>query len=135
MFRPAHWCNLTRLILSCHLSCRRLTTVQRADRFINRSMSASSELALDERWRQPTDNDWVASLDLSAAKSLIQLLSQSNNPPNKHVQPRVLILYGSLRATSYSRLLAFEFARILDSLGAEVRVFNPQDCTDERRGD
>lgn len=90
-------------------------------------MSASSEFALDERWRKPTDNDWVASLDLSAAKSLIQLLSQSNNPPNKHVQPRVLILYGSLRATSYSRLLAFEFARILDSLGAEVRVFNPQD--------
>lgn len=37
----------------------------------------------------------------------------------------MLILYGSLRTRSYSKLLAFEFARILDLLGAEVRVFNP----------
>ena len=39
--------------------------------------------------------------------------------------PRILVLYGSLRATSFSRLLALEFARILDSLGADVRVFDP----------
>lgn len=41
--------------------------------------------------------------------------------------PKVLILYGSLRAHSYSKLLAYEFARILDFLGAEVRVFDPAD--------
>lgn len=41
--------------------------------------------------------------------------------------PKVLILYGSLRAHSYSKLLAYEFARILDFLGAEVRVFDPSD--------
>lgn len=39
--------------------------------------------------------------------------------------PRILILYGSLRARSFSRLAAEEAARILVRLGAEVRVFNP----------
>ncbi|MCX7646825.1 MAG: arsenical resistance protein ArsH [Rhodobacteraceae bacterium] len=39
--------------------------------------------------------------------------------------PRILILYGSLRARSYSRLAAEEAGRILARLGAEVRVFNP----------
>jgi len=41
-------------------------------------------------------------------------------------KPRVLMLYGSLRARSYSRFLTFEAARLLDRLGAEVRVFDPQ---------
>lgn len=40
---------------------------------------------------------------------------------------RVLVLYGSLRERSYSRLLAEEAARILEGLGAEVRIFNPID--------
>lgn len=39
--------------------------------------------------------------------------------------PRILILYGSLRSRSFSRLAAEEAARILTRLGAEVRVFNP----------
>lgn len=41
--------------------------------------------------------------------------------------PRVLVLYGSLREKSYSRLLAEEAARVLESFGAEVRVFRPHD--------
>ena len=40
--------------------------------------------------------------------------------------PRILILYGSLRPTSFSRKLAYEFARILDLLGCDVRVYNPR---------
>ena len=43
----------------------------------------------------------------------------SNHPP------RILILYGSLRARSFSRLAAEEAGRILTRLGAEVRFFNP----------
>jgi len=39
--------------------------------------------------------------------------------------PRILILYGSLRARSFSRLTAEEGARILMRLGAEVRFFHP----------
>ena len=39
--------------------------------------------------------------------------------------PRILLLYGSLRKTSYSRLAAEEAARILTHLGAETRSFDP----------
>ncbi|MFN6995440.1 MAG: arsenical resistance protein ArsH [Aquincola tertiaricarbonis] len=39
--------------------------------------------------------------------------------------PRILMLYGSLRERSYSRLLTFEAARLLQALGAEVRIFDP----------
>ncbi|WP_424993687.1 arsenical resistance protein ArsH [Oceaniradius stylonematis] len=44
--------------------------------------------------------------------------------PSLH-RPRVLMLYGSLRERSFSRFLTYEAARILDRLGAEVRVFDP----------
>ena len=40
--------------------------------------------------------------------------------------PRILILYGSLRPTSFSRKLAYEFARLLETLGCDVRTYNPQ---------
>jgi arsenic resistance protein ArsH len=39
--------------------------------------------------------------------------------------PRILLLYGSLRATSYSRLLTLEAERILRHFGADTRVFDP----------
>jgi len=39
--------------------------------------------------------------------------------------PRILMLYGSLRERSYSRLLTLEASRLLESLGAEVQVFDP----------
>ncbi|MBO1112119.1 arsenical resistance protein ArsH [Bordetella petrii] len=39
--------------------------------------------------------------------------------------PRFLLLYGSLRERSYSRLAAEEAARILHVLGGETRLFNP----------
>ena len=39
--------------------------------------------------------------------------------------PRILLLYGSLRQRSFSRLLAEEAARLLQALGAETKFFNP----------
>jgi len=39
--------------------------------------------------------------------------------------PRILLLYGSLRQRSFSRLLAEEAARLLHALGAETKFFNP----------
>ncbi len=39
--------------------------------------------------------------------------------------PRVLLLYGSVRKRSFSRLLTFEAERLLRRFGAETRVFHP----------
>ncbi|WP_246750316.1 arsenical resistance protein ArsH [Martelella lutilitoris] len=39
--------------------------------------------------------------------------------------PRILMLYGSLRERSYSRLLTEEAARLLKAYGADVRIFDP----------
>jgi arsenic resistance protein ArsH len=39
--------------------------------------------------------------------------------------PRILLLYGSLRDTSYSRATAEEGARVLRALGCETKSFNP----------
>ena len=44
----------------------------------------------------------------------------SSNPP------RILLLYGSLRERSFSRLAVEEAARLLEAMGAETRVFNPR---------
>ena len=44
--------------------------------------------------------------------------------PSAH-PPRIVLLYGSLRARSFSRLLAEEAARLLQAMGAETRIFNP----------
>ncbi len=40
-------------------------------------------------------------------------------------KPRILMLYGSLRTRSYSKLLTLEAARLLEHFGAEVRIFDP----------
>ncbi|KAJ3119725.1 hypothetical protein HK098_005212 [Nowakowskiella sp. JEL0407] len=59
---------------------------------------------------------WVSQLELDLVREF-----GAGHPPI-----RVLILYGSLRTRSFSRLLAYEYARLLESLGADVRVFNPE---------
>ena len=41
--------------------------------------------------------------------------------------PRILLLYGSLRERSYSRLSVEEAARLLQFFGAETRIFDPSD--------
>ena len=51
--------------------------------------------------------------------------------------PRILLLYGSLRERSFSRLMIEEAARILTRLGAETRTFSPSglplpDDTDDK---
>lgn len=44
--------------------------------------------------------------------------------PSAH-PPRILLLYGSLRERSYSKLLTLEAERLLNHFGAETRVFDP----------
>lgn len=46
-------------------------------------------------------------------------------PGETYHPPRILMLYGSLRERSYSRLMSEEAARILRQFGAEVKIFNP----------
>ncbi|KAJ1542716.1 hypothetical protein HK096_009131, partial [Nowakowskiella sp. JEL0078] len=85
-----------------------------------------SESEITERYRpyrlpsvsedSPQPDDWVSTLELDSAR----LFGSTHQPL------RVLILYGSLRTRSFSRLVAFEYGRILESLGADVRVFNPE---------
>jgi arsenic resistance protein ArsH len=59
-------------------------------------------------------------------------------PKERSTHPvKILILYGSLRKTSYSRMVAEEGGRILERLGAEVRFYDPTDLplVDEVNGD
>ena len=51
--------------------------------------------------------------------------AQFSTTPSAH-KPRILLLYGSLRERSFSRLVVEESARILQAMGAETRIFNPQ---------
>jgi arsenic resistance protein ArsH len=52
---------------------------------------------------------------------MLSLAQGSSHPP------RILLLYGSLRQRSFSRLVTEESARILQRLGAETRIFDPRD--------
>ncbi|WP_161866545.1 arsenical resistance protein ArsH [Pseudomonas yangonensis] len=45
--------------------------------------------------------------------------------PSDAPAPRILLLYGSNRERSFSRLLIEEAARLLQHLGAETRIFDP----------
>ncbi|EJT75214.1 hypothetical protein GGTG_05151 [Gaeumannomyces tritici R3-111a-1] len=68
-----------------------------------------------------SNSDWVMKLELAAAAKMVEteILSQGKD------RLRVLVLYGSLRSRSYSKLLAYEASRILFRLGCDVRVYDP----------
>ncbi|MEE9376248.1 MAG: arsenical resistance protein ArsH [Rhizobiaceae bacterium] len=51
-------------------------------------------------------------------------LANASDLPHR---PRILLLYGSLRERSFSRLVAEEAARIAEHLGAETKMFSPKD--------
>ncbi|KXI27396.1 arsenical resistance protein ArsH [Paraglaciecola hydrolytica] len=53
-----------------------------------------------------------------------QSFATATKPASVH-KPRILLLYGSLRERSFSRLVIEESARILLHFGAEVKIFNP----------
>lgn len=54
-----------------------------------------------------------------AAEQLAQVATSAH-------APRILLLYGSLRPRSFSRLLTFEAQRLLDAMGADTRIYNPE---------
>ena len=73
---------------------------------------------LDDR---TTQHDWISRLELSTVTKMVQHDFSSTGE-----RLRILVLYGSLRHRSYSKLLAYETARILFRLGCDVRVYNPE---------
>ncbi|OYT76777.1 arsenical resistance protein ArsH [Pseudomonas sp. PGPPP2] len=64
-------------------------------------------------------SEQLPKLDLS----LFDPLPIASRP--KDQKPRILLLYGSTRERSFSRLLVEEAARLLEHFGAQTRVFNP----------
>lgn len=60
---------------------------------------------------------------------LFQVPTSSSLEPHQSFAhpPRFLLLYGSLRERSYSRMMIMEAGRLLERMGGEVRIFNPSD--------
>lgn len=75
-----------------------------------------------ERLRTLTDADYLPALRPEYAHRLPATGLGPLDPP-----PRILLLYGSLRERSYSRLVVEESARLLRYFGCDTRIFDPSD--------
>lgn len=60
-------------------------------------------------------------LDILEIPSFEQIQAKALTHP-----PRILLLYGSNRERSFSRLAVMEAGRILEAFGAEVKIFHPK---------
>ena len=63
--------------------------------------------------------------NISADALNIPTLEQLQPAQQSAHKPRILLLYGSNRQRSFSRLVVQEAARLLETFGAETRIFNP----------
>lgn len=84
------------------------------------------------RLRQLTDAGVMPALDPAFVMPHPGTGLGNDQPP-----PRILLLYGSLRQRSFSRLAVEEAARLLQMFGAEARIFDPSDLPlpDQVEGD
>jgi len=62
---------------------------------------------------------------LAAAHFQIPSAQTLNAPQRASHPPRFLLLYGSLRERSYSKLLTLEAQRLLQAMGGDTRIFDP----------
>ena len=69
-----------------------------------------------------TDHSQLPNIDVAAFD--IPSTTSITLTASKH-EPRILLLYGSLRDRSFSRLVIEESARLLNAFGAEARIFDP----------
>ncbi len=85
------------------------------------------------RVRTLSYHDFLPALDIRHAP---QGLANSLAATLRH-SPRILLLYGSLREHSYSRLVVEEAARLVRFFGGEPRIFDPSDLPlpDQVKGD
>jgi arsenic resistance protein ArsH len=84
------------------------------------------------RLRTLSHSDLLPALDARYGLRRPALGLGDDQPP-----PRILLLYGSLRERSFSRLCVEEAARLLHYFGAETRIFDPSDLPlpDQYAGD
>ncbi len=76
------------------------------------------------------DGDRAVDTDMPALDiARLRLPDLSSLEPTERVThpPRILLLYGSLRDRSYSRLLVEEGDRLLRLMGCETRIFDPRE--------
>ena len=78
-----------------------------------------------ENGRCPMHNQVQDLPNISAAHLDTPTLDKLAPPAVATHPPRILLLYGSLRERSFSRLLILEAERLLQHFGAETRVFDP----------
>jgi arsenic resistance protein ArsH len=64
--------------------------------------------------------------NISEAQLEIPAIERLTPPRISTHPPRILLLYGSTRERSFSRLLTLEAERILERFGAETRVYDPR---------
>ncbi len=66
----------------------------------------------------------LPSIDLAQLQPIdVEMLTRPGDPTHA---PRILILYGSIRERSFSRLLSEEAGRLLRWFGCEVKTFDPR---------
>lgn len=84
------------------------------------------------RLRALPDSDHLPALD----PAYLAARASAAFGPNGH-PPRILLLYGSLRERSFSRLCVEEAARLLQFMGCDTRIFDPSGLplTDQVSGD
>lgn len=70
-----------------------------------------------------TNNNDLPNVD--ETQFMVPTFSQCQGTSADH-PPRILLLYGSLRKRSFSRLVIEECARLLIRMGADVKIFNPK---------
>ena len=92
-------------------------TKENSEKSSVKNSSVTKENALPDPTVSPTD---LPNID-TGMFSIPQLPERAS----LNHAPRILLLYGSVRERSYSRLASEEAARLLQAMGAETRTFNP----------
>ena len=73
--------------------------------------------------KKPSPLDDLPNIDAASLNAIDKnALHQPNIAEHK---PRILLLHGSLRERSFSRLMTLEAARLLEYFGADIKIFNP----------
>lgn len=62
---------------------------------------------------------------LNIEKQFLKTQTDFKNSTRSVNPPKILLLYGSLRERSFSRLVIEECARLLTTFGCETRIYNP----------